>query len=178
MRNVRNVKKHEAAQTAAQVPTHTLENLLCLSVKNIPSQGAPQSGSTLSPTFNEYPNPWGILNCIGQTKPKSLAPMIKLLPLPTPMPPWGLNPSFQVGWNSAIGMRAGGETGTGSWRVVVSLVPTQSSVPSFSGILEQSRASGHMKPKLFISSSQPERALSQSDRHGGIAFSIMVQTGA
>lgn len=57
MRNVRNVKKHDAAQIEAQVPTHTLENLLSLSVKNMPSQGAPQSTSTLSPTLREYPNP-------------------------------------------------------------------------------------------------------------------------
>lgn len=53
MRKVRNVKKHDAAQRDAQVPTQTLEKLRSLSVKNIPSQGAPQLGSTLSPTLRE-----------------------------------------------------------------------------------------------------------------------------
>lgn len=60
--------------------------------------------------------------------------------------------------------------------VVVTFGDTQSSSPPASGNLSHCRFSGQSKPKLRNKCSQ-RRALSHSDRHGGIGSSSIVQTG-
>ncbi|TNN79327.1 hypothetical protein EYF80_010350 [Liparis tanakae] len=56
--------------------------------------------------------------------------------------------------------------------------PTQISPAPWTGKASQRSRSGHWKPNLFMRASHPWRARSHRDRHGGMACSSTVQTGA